>query len=80
MWASIIGAIMSIGYCTIALGLGASMASNGLGSLTGRPAPPLTKTMNIFGALGDFDLILLAGFFWLRVFRALLGAAGDFGA
>ena len=54
VWASIVGAVMSIGYCTIALALGASMARNGLGSLGGRAAPPLEKTMSIFGALGNF--------------------------
>ena len=52
-WASIIGAVMSIGYSTIALGLGASQASSGLGSLGGRPAEPYVKITSAFSALGS---------------------------
>lgn len=43
---------MSIGYSAIAIALGASEASSGLGSLTGHPGTPLQKTMGIFNALG----------------------------
>lgn len=42
-WVSAIGAVMSVGYATLATALGASQAGNRLGTLTGRAAPPLQK-------------------------------------
>ena len=53
VWSSVIGAIMSIGYCVIALGLSASMAKNGLGSVAGRTAPLMTKVTSVFSSLGS---------------------------
>ncbi|WIA38321.1 hypothetical protein OEZ86_001658 [Tetradesmus obliquus] len=53
-WASAIGAIMSLGYSTIAIALGASEAHNGLGSLAGKPAAPADKMFGCFNALGNF--------------------------
>lgn len=46
-WASAIGALMSIGYSTIAVALGASQAGNRLGTLGGRAAAPIDKTFGI---------------------------------
>ena len=51
-WASIIGAIMSIGYSSVAFGLGASEADAMQGTLTGRPAPPMDKLFGVLTALG----------------------------
>lgn len=42
-WASAIGALMSVGYSTLAVALGASQAHNGLGTISGRAAPPVDK-------------------------------------
>ena len=42
-WASAIGAMMSVGYATLATALGASQAHNKLGTIVGRPAPPMQK-------------------------------------
>jgi hypothetical protein len=53
-WASAIGAIMSLGYSTIAIALGASEAHKGLGSLAGKPAAPSDKMFGCFNALGNF--------------------------
>eukprot|EP00882_Tetradesmus_deserticola_P014246 GHRQ01015144.1.p1 GENE.GHRQ01015144.1~~GHRQ01015144.1.p1 ORF type:complete len:291 (+),score=82.26 GHRQ01015144.1:770-1642(+) len=53
-WASAVGAIMSIGYSAIAIVLGGAQAKNGLGSLSGRPAPPREKLFGSFNALGNF--------------------------
>ncbi len=52
--ASAVGAIMSFGYSSIAIGLGASQAHKGLGNLTGRVAPLPDKIFGIFNALGNF--------------------------
>jgi hypothetical protein len=52
-WASALGAMMSIGYSSIAVGLGASQAGNKLGSLAGRPAAPVDKVFGIFNSLGN---------------------------
>lgn len=53
-WASAIGALMSFGYSSVAIALGAREAHNGLGTLTGRPAPAADKVFGIFNALGNF--------------------------
>lgn len=52
-WSSIIGALMSIGYSVLAVALGASQAHNGLGTITGRAAPPVDKVFGIFNSLGN---------------------------
>lgn len=52
-WASAIGAAMSIGYATLATALGASQATNRLGTLMGREAPPMQKTFGVFNAMGS---------------------------
>ncbi|GBG00553.1 amino acid permease [Raphidocelis subcapitata] len=51
-WSSIVGALMSLGYSGIAIGLGASQAGNGQGTLLGRPAPPVEKAFGVCNALG----------------------------
>ena len=45
---------MSFGYSFVAIGLGASEAHKGLGSLTGRVVPLPDKIFGIFNALGNF--------------------------
>ncbi|KAF8062021.1 AAP2 [Scenedesmus sp. PABB004] len=52
-WASAIGAAMSMGYSTLAIALGASQAHNKLGTLAGKPAPPMEKTFGVFNSLGN---------------------------
>lgn len=52
-WASAIGALMSFGYSITAIGLGASEAHNGLGTIYGRPAPSLEKAFGVFNSLGN---------------------------
>lgn len=66
-WASVIGATMSLGYATVAIALGAREAGNGLGSLTGRPAPVADKVFGIFNALGNFGFAYSAAVVLLEV-------------
>lgn len=51
-WASAVGALMSLGYSTLAVSLGASQASNHLGTIAGRVAPPVDKAFGIANSLG----------------------------
>lgn len=51
-WASAIGAIMSIAYSAIALGLTASHAGDGHGNLGGTPSSTPNKVFQVFNALG----------------------------
>lgn len=50
---SALGALMSIGYSLLTVGLGASQAHHGLGSLWGRSAPPGVRVFSILNALGQ---------------------------
>jgi hypothetical protein len=52
---SSLGAACSVGYSLIGLGLGFS-SLRGAGSAWGRAAPPLEKTMGVFGGLGNMSV------------------------
>jgi hypothetical protein len=66
-WASAIGALMSIGYSTIAVALGASQAGNHLGSLTGRAAPPVDKAFGVLNSLGSIGFAYSSAIVLLEV-------------
>jgi hypothetical protein len=50
---SALGAVMSLAYSVLTIGLGASQVQNGLGTLWGRPAPAHVRVFSIFNALGQ---------------------------
>ncbi|KAF8073110.1 AAP5 [Scenedesmus sp. PABB004] len=51
-WVSIIGAVVSVGYSAMTIGLGAASASARKGDLWGQAAPPAKRVIGIFNALG----------------------------
>lgn len=53
MWVvSVLGAVMSVGYSTLALGMGAAAATAGNATLSGRSAPAAAKALGAFNSLG----------------------------
>lgn len=66
---SALGAVMSLAYSLLTVGLGASQAHHGLGSMWGRSAPPAERVFSIFNALGQMAfgkrfLQLYVGYVW----------------